>query len=135
VHIGNIGGLIWVVVLIAGVISSIRKSQKQARVAAAPQTVVRPPIRVAVREPAPVPARTIERSLPTKPAPMIERPAPPPPIVHDHDMEVPTGVPRRLFEDRRSLIWAVVMSEVLGQPKALSAEQHLWSLQHQPPST
>ena len=64
----------------------------------------------------------------------FEAPAPPPPIVHDRDMGLPTGVPKRFFENRQSLIWGVVMSEVLGRPKALAVEQNLWSPQHQPPS-
>lgn len=166
-HLGNIAGLIWVVAIIIGVVSNIRKSRRAGRPvsseAAAQAAVQRtaaiaaqrarlaqavsqatgpPPVRVAAPRPAaPQPARV----RPARPAPVIaadaltampfEAPAPPPPITHDHDMGLPTGVPKRLFEGRQSLIWAVIMSEVLGKPKALAVEQHLWSPQNQPPST
>lgn len=119
----------------------VRLAQVAAQAVRTPQPAppARPaPIRPAappVRPPRPESPVTLASVDPFSSAGMtFEAPAPPPPIVHDSDMGLPTGVPKRFFENRQSLIWGVVMSEVLGRPKALAVEQNLWSPQHQPPS-
>jgi hypothetical protein len=183
----DIGGIIWLIIIAIGAISSMVKKAKQAQAArpvdpqaAAQAAAARaaaiaaqrarlaqvaaqvtptvqntpilpsvPPRPAVVNRPAPMrPAAPPVRSAQTEPITLVatidpfastampfDAPTPPPPIVHDNDMGLTTGVPKRFFENRQSLIWAVVMSEVLGRPKALAVEQNLWSPSNQPPST
>ncbi len=159
----DIGALVWVILVVIGVISSIRKNAKkgkqpapalqQRRDTAAPAAVRPAP---ALSAPAPVavphPVRVLFEPPPTAPPvpPRIVPVAPPPPLAEavmppilapEPLHEAAPGIHRArssgllggIFEDKKSILRAVVAAEVLGKPKALQ-EQSIWSPRHSEPS-
>lgn len=153
-HIHDIGTLVWVIIVIAGVVSSLRKNMGAARRAASPRTpraaaqaaqavqkaaaaagyVMAP---VDVPGPVGVPPPAIE-PVPAVPPQIAVRmpppPAPPAPAFPVAAAPVRTGTAavRGMF-GRTSLVRAIVAAEVLGTPKALQ-EQSIWSPRHSEPS-
>jgi hypothetical protein len=136
----EIGGLVWVVLVIIGVVSSIVQSSRRSaaqRSVQRPQAVVRqmpvaqnapvrqqPQPQFAMREElASIISQMAAQSQPVQ----QPRPPPPPPIApapRPAAAPVPTPVARtrKLFGDRTSLVRAVIASEVLGKPLALRDE-------------
>jgi hypothetical protein len=142
----DIGGLIWIVIVVIGVISSIVKNAKRAaaqreaarpRMAPAPQPVpvprapspaqriiesfAMPPV---AAEPPPVAAAikrtpvTVPRAKPVA-APVVAAP-------------VTANAPIRGMFGRGSIVKAIVAAEVLGPPK--SQQEYFWSPRHNDPS-
>ena len=143
----DIGALIWVIVVVIGVISSIVKNVKQNSAKAQPRPIAPRSAPVSVLESAP----TAEVAQPPLPAP-IRRKAPPlgtqapaaSPLLGGltlpasfHLDYVPgrrsTGFIGGMFKDKRAFVRAIVAAEVLGKPKAMQ-EQSIWSPRHSEPS-
>jgi len=117
----DVGTLVWVVLIVIGVVSSMissvrRQVQAQRRpMPAAPRptpAAVRfaPDVRAEPRVHAPQEARPAPRAEAGPAAPMV--------------FEAPPQRPR-LFEGRGDLVRAVIAAEVLGKPRALSDEPFL----------
>ncbi len=142
----EIGGLVWVLLVIIGVVSSIvqssRRSAAQRRVQP-PQTAARqmpvaqrPPIRPQPQfdmreELASIMAQMAAQSQPVQPPPKPPPPPvaptpvaapPPPPIRPVPAVHSPVARTEKLFGQRSSLVRAVIAAEVLGKPLALRDE-------------
>ncbi|MDQ2865088.1 MAG: hypothetical protein M3R51_02560 [Candidatus Eremiobacteraeota bacterium] len=148
----EIGGLVWVLIVIIGVVSSVvknvRKSgaakQRQPRIASMLQAAPPPPVIV----PAPIAAATLRRGAASARRIPVDAgfAAPPesgafgpalrlPPSFH---LDFVPGGRRAgfiggMFNDRRAFVRAIIAAEVLGKPKALQ-EQSIWSPRHSEPS-
>ena len=132
------GGLVWIVLVLIGVVSSISKNARKARQqrqrqAPAPRPApVRRIADIVITPPPPVPAPVVapaqarrepERSV-TIPSGAPVRPERPP---------VGTSPIRGMFEGPATLVRAIVAAEVLGPPKSMQ-EQSIWSPRHSEPS-
>jgi hypothetical protein len=139
----DIGGLVWIVLVIVGVISTIVRSSRRSVAQRSLSTYQSPP---QPQGPAPPRPADFARSelvteleniirqsqVAAQPAPPPTAPKPPPvaapaPAPPPRPARVPTAAPRplraqKLFADRRSLVRAVIASEVLGKPLALRNE-------------
>ena len=150
----DIGALIWVIVVVIGVISSIVQN---ARKAAATRSGG--PARAAVaaqQSRTPAPARMVAVApsfVAAQPPPVAPPVAPPaasfsapeapqmpgalrlPASFHLDYVERSraTGYIAGMFKDRKAFVRAIVAAEVLGKPKALQ-EQSIWSPRHSEPS-
>ncbi|HVA29183.1 MAG TPA: hypothetical protein VNF68_13455 [Candidatus Baltobacteraceae bacterium] len=139
----DIGGLIWIVIVVIGVISSIAKNVKKA---AAQREAARPRMAQPQNAAAPAPQLAVQRMVMVQPA--IVPPVVPPPV--RRAKVLPAAVPARVVMEREagagavspirgmfgagtSLVRAIVAAEVLGPPKALQ-EQSIWSPRHSEPS-
>jgi len=136
-HLGDIGPIIWVIVVLAGVISSAVKKAKQ-RAAAAPASAAPMPA------PAPAQARFVAAPIPARIADLV---APPPAIVpaKPKPPRPQPGVPapareasapavfRGMFDAKGDLVRAIIASEVLGPPPSLR-EHLIWSPRRNEPS-
>jgi hypothetical protein len=169
----DLGGLIWVIIVLIAVFSSIRKNVQQARKTMQQQRpamqqqgpappVHRPAPQPASQPPAPPTPTPLQRAFEMSPvtmspvAPPAPTPAPAPravapipapasatapipPLPHDpfHTSSIQrrssSGLLGGIFEDKNSILRAVVAAEVLGKPKALQ-EQSIWSPRHSEPS-
>ncbi|MEO6834511.1 MAG: hypothetical protein ABI231_01200 [Candidatus Tumulicola sp.] len=144
----DIGAILWVLIVIVGVVSSIvSNARKQAATAQPPQKLPPQPSRPQPPQPSrPQPPRAVTFGAPAAapvPAPAATAPAAPlkarrvapqpkpaPATAPDraeffpaHETAHPGRPPRgRLFRDRRSLVRAVIAAEVLGKPHALRDE-------------
>ncbi len=146
----DIGGLIWIVIVVIGVISSISKNVKKA---AAHREPARP--RMAQQQQQPVPARQIparsasaaqllvRQMLPPAPQAVVPvapaaAPAMPAPVrrakppVPEAPQRAASPI-RGMFGAGTSLVRAIIAAEVLGPPKSLQ-EQSIWSPRHSEPS-
>lgn len=144
----DIGGLIWVILVVIGIISSIRSNVKKAQKARA-------------QSPRPAPAQSqVQRviqtmepayvdlaAMPVVPQPVqqpvqVQRVRPPrPPAVPftipsalpEVDATVRTAHSVRGMFGRGSIVRAIVAAEVLGPPKS-EQERSIWSPRHNEPS-
>jgi len=118
----DIGAILWVVIVIVGVVSSIVSNARKQMARPTPQQRQQPVLRLqpqsapqaATARPAAQPRPTLARRPPAQPAalgadifPAHERPQPRPRQLAS------------LFGDRRSLVRAVIAAEVLGKPLAM----------------
>jgi hypothetical protein len=145
----DIGGIIWVIIVVIGVISSItRNARKAAAVRAAAQTP--PPARVApavrsqqvsgiVRalhakiDAGPAGQAAISELPPLPPTAPLE-PRPPAPVIAPAAPRAAAMPVRGMFLGKgKALVQAIVAAEVLGPPKSLQ-EQTIWSPRHSEPS-
>jgi hypothetical protein len=134
----DIGGLIWIVLVIIGVVTSISRSARRsvaqrtvttyhtvpAPQRLAPAAEVRPEVVAeleniirqsqATPRPAPAPA------APPKPPPAAN--LPPPPVRTMVSVPARPSRAEKLFGDRSSVVRAVIAAEVLGKPLALRNE-------------
>ncbi|HUA09185.1 MAG TPA: hypothetical protein VMA98_07925 [Candidatus Acidoferrales bacterium] len=134
----DIGVIIWLIVVVIGVISSMRRNMRRARSAPQSQTPQTrqtpqtPQIRQTPQAPRPVPvqpAPALQFELP----PVLPDEAPPPPPVAAPPARVGTSPVRGMFGSSRRLVSAIIAAEVLGPPKAMQ-EQSIWSPRHSEPS-
>lgn len=136
----DIGTIVWVILIVIGVVSSIVKRAREGGKAVRPiqqrpAAAVHPPLAgvAAAPPPPPVPAATVEpplvvvRAAPPRAAAPKVAPSPLPAFTDG------TGRFRGMFQ-RGSLVRAIVAAEVLGPPKALQ-ERSIWSPPHSEPST
>jgi hypothetical protein len=151
----DVGLLIWIALIVIGIVSSVRKNARQARqirdrqVGAQSQAMQAPP---PVQVPPPVqsvPSFVVQRvmappvtAVSPAQAPQPARPpapVPPPPIVAAPPApavtpaRVGTSPIRGMFGGSATLVRAIVVSEVLGPPRALG-EHTSWSPRHSEPS-
>lgn len=141
----DLGGLVWIVIVLIGVISSISKNAKKARTAS----------RNRQRSAPQIPAQAQAFVPPASPPPQVHLPKPPtpmgrvmPPVVapapvaaalpqpdfpHPQAAHVGTPVIRGMFQGPATLIRAIVAAEVLGPPKSLQ-EPSIWNPPHSEPS-
>jgi len=144
----DIGGLIWVIIVVIGVISSIVKNAKRA---AAQREAARP--RMAAQPQPAQPAPILQVAKPSQPLgqiaivpPIIVPPAPPArrvkaPVVAaqghlaaERSAGTGAGSPiRGMFGNGTALVRAVIAAEVLGLPKS-QQEHSIWSPRHSDPS-
>jgi hypothetical protein len=120
----DVGAIVWVILVVVGVISSIVSNARKQAATRAPQTAARPaphlpqvqqrlsrptqPAVVVASSPVPAPrpqARSVQRSAPEAPAPLEHR--------------AQERRSRRFFGDRSSIVRGVVAAEILGRPLAL----------------
>jgi len=151
-HLHDLGGIIWVIVVLLGVISSIRKNAQRARSnAPARAPVPRPQPRQAT-----VHAQAFAMPPVVAPPPVTTPPVAAPPIAvaaPPIPVRVPPAVPlaaslplvvpvrqrigtspiRGMFGGSATLVRAIVAAEVLGPPKSMQ-EQSIWSPRHSEPS-
>jgi hypothetical protein len=129
----DLGGIIWIILVLIGVIQSIRKNAQKAKAGAAAQPA-----------PPPLPSVTsdaerrvqVQRVVQTLQAPLVASPTPvalPPLPDHIAPVRVGTSPIRGMFGGTATLVRAIVAAEVLGPPKALQ-EQTIWSPRHSEPS-
>jgi hypothetical protein len=122
-HFGNLGGIIWIVIVVIAVISSIRRNIARVRSAQAPQ----------MQRPAPPPP------VAAPPTVVVPAPVAPPKIVSAPSLPTPTPAQvgtspiRGMFGGSATLVRAIVAAEVLGPPIALQ-ERTIWSPRHSEPS-
>jgi hypothetical protein len=134
-HAKDLGSLIWTLVVVIGVVSSIIRSARK-RIAAQPKVPAQPaqaPVRRGVQllKQDDVVAPAIVPRAPT-PVATPAVPAPPPAPVQPSSGRSPAF--RGMFVGRgKALVSAIIAAEVLGPPKALQ-EQTLWSPRHSDPS-
>ena len=138
-HLGNVGAYIWIIAIVIAVVSRIVKSGRPAAPAVrppAPATVA--PTRGAMPPPAAQPAprrRDALRHEPLVYTPLVTPEIPdvvaPPPMTGRIGRPAArrAGSLTSLFEDRGSMVRAIVAAEVLGPPKSLS-EQGFWRPKH-----
>ncbi len=138
----DLGTLVWVILVVIGVISSIVQNVRKA--AAAQERLRRPPLilepPVAPVSPAPPapPAAPVPRA-PAQLAPVRRTPAPVPLAAVAEPLAVPsppahgTSELRGMFGKKKNLVQAIVAAEVLGPPRGLQ-EQYIWSPRHNEPS-
>jgi hypothetical protein len=142
----DIGGLLWIVLVIVGVVTSIvqssRRSVSQRTVSRYQQAVPQPQRAATPPQPAPeirpeviaeleniirqsqqAPVRVPTPPSPAKPppVPVPSPPAAPPPRPMPSTPRRPAGA-QKLFGDHSSLVRAVIAAEVLGKPLALRNE-------------
>ncbi|HEY1655823.1 MAG TPA: hypothetical protein VGF86_11995 [Candidatus Tumulicola sp.] len=125
----DIGALLWVVIVVVGVISSIvsnaRKQAARSGGSARQRIVPGPtasPARLAT-PPAPVRPTEAGRQVRVRLVPDVPLQATPaPPIAHPADAVAHPRTKARLFANRAAAVRAVVAAEVLGKPKALRDE-------------
>jgi hypothetical protein len=139
----DIGTIVWLILVIIGVVSSIRQQMRrsqqpvQSAPAAAPTALppdfVLPPVIAPVPAPVPAPSPTPAAMPPI--AARRARPQQPAPAAATAISSVPvTGTsPIRGMFQRGSLVRAIIAAEVLGAPKA-QQEQTIWSPRHSEPS-
>ncbi len=126
----DVGVLVWVVLVIVGVVSSIistvRKGVAVAPSGAAPRAASpRAVSRWTTAGPRPVLSSAAPPQPPPRLAPPPPRRAPPPGqlLAATHAAELPRGR-RPLFVGKNELVRAVVAAEILGKPRALR-DEHL----------
>jgi len=140
----DIGALIWVLVILIGLVSSIRKNAQRARRAqrdGAPQAVQPPRQAAPGRQqltmavpPAPPPSQPATQAPPPPLGRVVVTvPRPPVPLPLHTPARVGTSPIRGMFGGSTTLVRAIVAAEVLGPPKA-SQEQSIWSPRHSEPS-
>jgi hypothetical protein len=141
----DIGGLIWVIIVVIGVISSIVKNAKKA---AAQREAARPRMAPAP-QPAPAPQTLVQQmtmmppvlapAAPVSTPPVRRVQAPPAPqrtthIPIENLTRAGTSSPiRGMFGSGASLVRAIIAAEVLGPPKS-QQEHSIWSPRHSDPS-
>jgi hypothetical protein len=141
----DFGVLIWILLLIIGMVSSIRRSAQRQRPGPPQALRPMPPPQMppqAARMPQPV--RIPQAAAPPLLQPAQPAPAPvPPPIVaapplapHQpaHVARIGSGAIRGMFGGSATLVRAIVASEVLGPPLALR-EHTTWSPRRSESST
>ncbi|MBV8491511.1 MAG: hypothetical protein JO199_13370 [Candidatus Eremiobacteraeota bacterium] len=142
----DIGGIVWILIVVIGVVSSIVNSARRAAAqrqaqpvrpqAATPPTAVAPgiPRRIDVVRATVSPAQAQQAPVPKpQPAPVAAPPPVPPaprvaasPAPRKPIVDQKAGVPlAALFADRSSLVNAVIAAEVLGKPHALR-DEYFW---------
>jgi predicted lipid-binding transport protein (Tim44 family) len=139
----DLGAIIWLILVLIGVISSVRKNARRAaqqrsagppprsamaqavlaQAFAAPPAIVPPPVPAPAVTPAPAPAAA---PVATARAPVSDAHATP-------LGPVGTSPIRGMFEGPATLVRAIVAAEVLGPPKSMQ-EQTIWSPRHSEPS-
>jgi hypothetical protein len=130
----DIGGLIWVIIVVIGVISSIVKNAKKA---AAQREAARPRMAPAP-QPAPAPQQSVMQQMATI-MPPVRRVKAPQAVAATHmpfekAATAGTSSPiRGMFGSGASLVRAIIAAEVLGPPKS-QQEQSIWSPRHSEPS-
>ncbi|HTV93768.1 MAG TPA: hypothetical protein VMG98_13715 [Verrucomicrobiae bacterium] len=135
----DLGLIIWVLVILVGAISSIRRNVQRARQAQSGLAQKAPPVQPAVPRPVPPPPAPARPPMAGFAMPPVQAPAPvasppvAPPPMPPTPMRVGTSPIRGMFGGGRILIRAIVAAEVLGPPKALQ-EQTIWSPRHSEPS-
>jgi hypothetical protein len=145
----DFGGVVWIVIVLIGVISSINNNAKKARKAAkkqrnvvvtmAPPPVSTPPSAPVVHLPKPpTPMGHVMMPPVIAPEAPVAVPAPPrlePLPVLPHTQASPIGTPiiRGMFQGPTTLVRAIVAAEVLGPPKSVQ-EPSIWSPRHSEPS-
>jgi hypothetical protein len=141
----DVGAIIWLILVLIGVISSVRKNARRAaqqrsgtpppggmRPPPAPVPVIAQPVRAQAFAappavvPPPVPAPTVA------PAPAAVAP-PAAPVTLPSEANVRPELFRGMFEGPATLVRAIVAAEVLGPPKSMQ-EQTIWSPRHSEPS-
>jgi hypothetical protein len=132
----DIGGLIWIVVVLFAVISSIVKSARRARAvpatsvrSAQPPAQSRPQLASLIAQFAQeaqthaAPPATVQAPPPARPKPVASVPSPvvtaAPVALH---VEAPRPRVTGLFADRGALVRGIIAAEVLGKPLALRDE-------------
>jgi hypothetical protein len=138
----DLGTLVWVILVVIGVISSmVKNARKMTRQPAGASPSARPaPPPVAAPPPVPAPrpvhaqAFAMPPVIPPNPVPApsaasTTRREPQPIAVH----AVGTSPIRGMFEGPATLVRAIVAAEVLGPPKSMQ-EQSIWSPRHSEPS-
>jgi hypothetical protein len=138
----DIGAIVWVILVLIGVISSLRKSAQRSRARGAASRVQQPTVRAQAFVPVPAPAAPPPPVPPPVPAPVVaaqvvaapSSPTPPAPVspAQDSVARIGTERVRGMFEGA-ALVRAIVAAEVLGPPKSLQ-EQTIWSPRHSEPS-
>ena len=143
-HGFSIGSLIWIIILVIAVISSIRRNIQRVRSAQTVQMQRQQP--AAASPPVAAPAVQISRRA-VQIAPDVELPPVPPPPVPAPTASAPLAPPttlptaarvgtspiRGMFGGSATLVRAIVAAEVLGPPIALQ-ERTIWSPRHSEPS-
>jgi hypothetical protein len=139
----DIGPIIWIVIVLIGVVSSIRKNMQRARAQQAPASQQMATQQRAPSAPPPVAAPRFMASafsMPPVDAPRPPRPVPAPPVApapvsysFAPAVRVGTNPIRGMFGGGATLVRAIVAAEVLGPPKAFQ-EQTIWSPRHSEPS-
>jgi hypothetical protein len=119
----DVATLVWVVLLVIGVVSSMVASARR-RMNALPPRGAPPAPPGAPRAQGPQPQAQLRqelvaqmRQIPVRPAAPTAPPTSPPPSV---TARAPSR--RRLFPGRQGLVGAVIAAEVLGKPRALRDE-------------
>jgi hypothetical protein len=135
-HVGDLGGLIWILIVVIAVISSIRRNIARVRSAQQqPRASQAPPPPVAA--PAPQMPQSVAQAFampPVVPPPVAPPPAPaPPPVAFPAPARLGTSTIRGMFGGSTTLVRAIVAAEVLGPPIALQ-ERTIWSPRHSEPS-
>jgi hypothetical protein len=130
----DIGGIVWVILVVLGVISSIRNNmRKAARARGDAKAPVQPPANVRQwSQPPPAVAAPAIPAAVAAPAPSVPIPS----GATDHPAtqgRIGTASIRGMFEGPATLIRAIVAAEVLGPPKSLQ-ERTIWSPRHNEPS-
>jgi hypothetical protein len=118
-HLPDAGLIVWLIFLVVGLISGIRRragAGRSARPAPAQPPPAPPPATVA-------PVIVQRAKVPTPPAAAPVQPVEP---------HVGTSPVRGMFGGSTALVRAIVAAEVLGAPKALQ-EQSIWSPRHSEP--
>jgi hypothetical protein len=146
----DIGAIVWIILVLIGVFSSLRRSARrvalrgQAPAAPPPQpppaSVVRsfaasagmalPPV---IPPPVPVPPVAVRPAAPRPVAAPPAAAAPTPPVHPEMGRPIGTSPIRGMFEGPATLVRAIVAAEVLGPPKSMQ-EQTIWSPRHSEPS-
>jgi len=154
----DFGVLIWIILVLIGVVSSIRKNAQRARSQAPPRQAAPPPRPVPVPPPVPapqpvpmglhrllvtasgpvVPAQPIAPAagMPGPPVIPVAAPRPSPVVAPAQPVHAPvgTGAIRGMFGGGgATLVRAIVAAEVLGPPRAFG-EQTSWSQRRSEPS-
>lgn len=145
----DIGGIVWIIVVVIAVISSIRRNAMRARNAQRAREAPAPtpaPVRAPI--PVPPPAAPSRLAMSGFAMPPIDAPIPvvtaaaraprpvaptPPPFTPFMPARVGTSPIRGMFEGGATLVRAIVAAEVLGPPKAMQ-ENTIWSPRHSEPS-
>jgi hypothetical protein len=132
-HLG-IGEIVWIIVVLFGVVSSMRKSAAKNRQRSAPRTIPPPPAAVAPpqRPIAQIAFADVPPTITLVPAPPQVASPPPAPVVAAV-RPVGTGLVRGMFEGPATLVRAIVAAEILGPPLSMQ-EQSIWSPRHKEPS-
>ncbi|HTX57910.1 MAG TPA: hypothetical protein VMD47_12495 [Candidatus Acidoferrales bacterium] len=123
----DLGLIVWLVIVLIGVVSSIRRTAMRSRATLQARQMPGPsPSPAPAPAPAP-PVIAVQAPPPRKPQPA---PAPVPVPVA---AAVGTSPIRGMFGGSTSLVRAIVAAQVLGPPTALQ-EHSIWSPRHSEPS-
>jgi hypothetical protein len=134
----HIGDIVWLVIVLIGVISTLRKNAAKNRPKVpAPQRTIAPTAfaQTPVQTPPPiiVPAALVVPPRAPAPPPPAAQPEAPSVFPMSTVRPVGTGLVRGMFEGPATLVRAIVAAEVLGPPKSMQ-EQSIWSPRHSEPS-